>query len=106
MAKDKDPLGAFTATAGQMTKQTMEAMENYFGWLQKAMSTSPRSNIDLNVKLLDYATQNVAATFVFVQKLGQAKNFQEVVKIQTEFWKSKCICLANKQRFSLKSITE
>ena len=37
MAKDKDPLEAFTATVGQtaeqMTKQTQKAMENYFGWL-------------------------------------------------------------------------
>jgi hypothetical protein len=34
---------------------------------------------------LSYATQNVNATFAFVQKLSQAKNFQDVVKIQTEF---------------------
>jgi hypothetical protein len=34
---------------------------------------------------LSNATQNVAATFAFVQKLSQAKNFQDVVKIQTEF---------------------
>ncbi len=30
-------------------------------------------------------TQNVTATFAFVRKLSQAKNFQEIVKIQTEF---------------------
>jgi hypothetical protein len=85
MAMDKDPLGAFTATAERMTRQTQEAMLNYFDWLQKAMSTSPWSNIDLNTKLLNYVTQNVAATFAFVQKLSQATNFQEVVKIQAEF---------------------
>ena len=34
---------------------------------------------------VNHATQNVAATFAFVQKLSQAKNFQDVVKIQTEF---------------------
>jgi hypothetical protein len=34
---------------------------------------------------LSHATQNVTATFAFVQKLSQAKNFQDVVKIQTEF---------------------
>jgi hypothetical protein len=32
-----------------------------------------------------HATQNVAATFGFLQKLSQAKDFQDVFKIQTEF---------------------
>jgi hypothetical protein len=71
------PLEAFTATAAQM--------KNYFGWLQTTMSAFPWSNTNLNRILLSNATQNVTATFVFVQKLNQAKNFQEVVKIQTEF---------------------
>jgi hypothetical protein len=89
MAKDKEPLEAFTATAAQaaeqMTKQTQGAMENYFGWLQKTMSTFPWSNTNLNRILLSNATQNITAIFAFVKKLSQAKNFEEVVKIQTEF---------------------
>jgi hypothetical protein len=89
MAKDKQPLEAFTATAAktaeQMTKQTQQSMENYFGWLQETMSTFPWSNTNLNRILLSNATQNITATFAFVQKLSQAKNFEEVAKIQTEF---------------------
>ena len=89
MAKDQDPVEAFTVTAAQtadqMTKQTQGAMENYFGWLKKSMSTFPWSNTNLNRVLLSNATQNVTAAFAFVQKLSQAKNFQDVVKIQTEF---------------------
>jgi hypothetical protein len=89
MAKDKRPFETLTATAAQtaeqMTEQTQGAMENYFGWLQKTMSTFPWSNTNLNRILLSNATQNITATFAFVQKIGQAKNFQEVVKIQTEF---------------------
>jgi hypothetical protein len=60
-------------------------MENYFGWLQSTMSTFPWSNSNLNRVLLSNATQNVTATFAFMHKLSRAKNFQEVVKIQTEF---------------------
>ena len=89
MAKDKEPLEAFTATAAQtaeqMTKQTQGTMENYFSWLQKTMSTFPWSNTNLNRILLSNATQNITATFAFIQKLSNAKNFEEVVKIQTEF---------------------
>jgi hypothetical protein len=69
----------------QITERTQHAMEDYFGWLQKTMSASPWSNIDFNKKLLSYATQNVTAAVDLVQKLSQAKDVEQVVKIQTEF---------------------
>ena len=69
----------------QIEERTKHAMENYFGWLQNTMSTLPWSNTNLNRILLSNATQNVTATFAFMHKLSQAKSFQEVVKIQTEF---------------------
>ena len=88
MAED-EPFKALRATeeqtAEQITKQTQGAMENYLGWLQKSMSALPWTNTNLDRILLAYATQNVTATFAFVQKLSQARNFQDVVRIQTEF---------------------
>jgi hypothetical protein len=69
----------------QITERTKHAMENYFSWLQKTMSGSQWSSIDLNKKLLSYATENVTAAVGLVQKLSQAKNLEEVVKVQTEF---------------------
>ena len=85
MAEKESLTGIAQQTAEQMTKQTQGAMENYFGWLQKTMSAVPWSNTNLNRILLSNATQNVTAIFAFVRKLSQAKNFQDVVKIQTEF---------------------
>ena len=49
------------------------------------MSPSPWSNVDLNKKLFAYATENVTAAVGLVEKLSQAKNLEDVVKIQTEF---------------------
>jgi Phasin protein len=72
-------------TTEQMTKQTMAAMENYFGWLQNSMPMLPWSNTNLIRILLSNATKNFTATFAFLQKISQAKSFQDVVKIQTEF---------------------
>jgi hypothetical protein len=73
MAKGKRPFETLTVTAAQtaeqMTEQTQGAMENYFGWLQKTMSTFPWSNTNLNRILLSNATQNITATFAFVQKI-------------------------------------
>jgi hypothetical protein len=92
MVKDKGPFETLTAsaaqTAEQMTEQT-QGGDGEFGWLQKTMSTFPWSNTNLNRILLSNATQNITATFAFVQKISQAKNFQEVVKIQTEFMETR-----------------
>ena len=84
---DKERLKSLTGIEPyvQIEERTKHAMETYFSWLQNAMSASPWSDTNLNRVLVSHATQNVTATFAFVQKLSQAKNFQEVVKIQSEF---------------------
>jgi hypothetical protein len=41
----------------QIEERTKHAMETYVNWLQNAMSASPWSNVDLNKRLLSYATE-------------------------------------------------
>jgi hypothetical protein len=85
----KEPFQSLTGMAEQLAEHSMEraqgAMKNYFGWLQSAMLAAPWGNTDLNKKLLDYAEENTAAAFEFVQKLTRAKNWEDVAKIQSEF---------------------
>jgi hypothetical protein len=81
---DKDPLPSIE-TEVQIEERAKHAMETYFSWLQNAMSVVPWSNANLNRILLSNATQNITATLAFVRKLSQAKNFEEIVKLQTEF---------------------
>lgn len=81
---DKEPLTGIEQDV-QIEERTKHAMETYVNWLQNAMSASPWTNVDLNKKLLSYATQNVTAAVGLVQKLSQAKDVEQVVKIQTEF---------------------
>ena len=69
----------------QIEERTRHAMETYVNWLQNAMSASPWTNVDLNKKLLSYATENVTAAVGLVKKLSQAKDVEDVVKIQIEF---------------------
>ena len=89
MAKSKEPseplTGIATETAEQIAARTQEAMGNYFSWLQNAMSASPWGNTELTKKLLSYATENTSSALGFVQKLSQAKNFDDVVRIQSDF---------------------
>ena len=85
MAEDKKPSENLSAMAGQTMEQARGAMENYLNFFQKSMSASPWAGTELNKKVADYAQQNVATAFEFAQKLTQAKDLQDVVRIQTEF---------------------
>jgi hypothetical protein len=100
---NKEPFESLTGvgqqTAEQITQQTKNAMETYFSWLPNVMSAFPWGNTNLNRVLLKNATQNVTATFAFVQKLSQAKNFEEVVKIQTEFMEAQINSFKNRQKY-------
>ncbi len=87
-AKTPDAFESARQTAEQMTERTQEAIANYFSWLQNTMHACPWGNTDLNKKLMSYATETVIAPLSFVQKLSQAKNLEDVVKIQTEFVKA------------------
>jgi len=86
--KTQDAFEPARQAADQMTERTQEAITNYFGWLQSAMQASPWGNTDLNKKLMSYAAETVTAPLSFAQKLSQAKNLEDVVKIQTEFVKA------------------
>ena len=81
---DKESLTGIE-TDVQIEERTRHATENYFNWLQKTMSASPWTNVDLNKKLFSYATENVTTAVGLVEKLSRAKNLEDVVKIQTEF---------------------
>ena len=85
MAKDTKLSEDLSATAGQTIEQARGAMENYLNFFQKSMSASPWAGTELNKKVVDYAQQNVATAFGFAQKLTQAKDLQDAVRIQTEF---------------------
>ena len=84
MAKDKQPFEDLSETAAQAVEQNMEkargAMDNYFSFLQNIWGSN-----DLTEKMKTYTERNISAYTECVGKLSQAKNFQEVIRIQTEF---------------------
>ena len=84
-SKTPDAFEPARQTTEQMTERTQDAIANYFSWLRSVMQASPWANTDLNKKLMSYATETVTAPLSFAQKLSQARNLVDVVKIQTEF---------------------
>ena len=71
-----------------MTKnleQARGAMTNYLQFIEKSLSASPLGSSDQVKTLNGYVEKNVAATFDFSERLMHAKDFHDVVRIQTEF---------------------
>jgi phasin family protein len=85
MAKSEKPSEDLSTMAGETMKQARGAMENYLNFFQKSMSASPLAGTELNLKLMDYAQQYIGTAFGFAQKLTQAKDLQDLMRIQTEF---------------------
>jgi phasin family protein len=83
--ESKIPSESVNELAAQTIEQARGAMENYLDFFQKRMFAPPWAETDLNKKIQSYAGKNVATTFEFAQKLTQAKDLQDLVRIQTEF---------------------
>ena len=65
--------------------QTRGAFDNYFNFLQKTFSAYPLGGSELTEKVKTYTEKNIATAREFIHKLGQAKDLQDVFRIQTEF---------------------
>ena len=89
MAMDPKPLEDLKANAEQALKLTVEqtrgGLDNYFNFIQRAMSSYPSGGTELTDKLKNYTEKNIAAAHEFVTKLSKAKDLQEVIQVQTEF---------------------
>ena len=85
MAEDPQPLGDLKANVERALEQTRGVLNTYFNFIQRAISSYPSSGTELGEKLKTYTKENIAAAREFADKLSQAKDFEDVVRIQTEF---------------------
>lgn len=92
MAKDPSPIVNLGAKANEVVEQAKEkslgAANAYFDFLHKTISSYSSGGTELGEKLKTYADKNIAATQEYLSKLGRAKDFQDVMRIQTEFMQS------------------
>ena len=106
MAKEKTPSEDVSTVAGQTMEQARGAMENYLNFFQKSMSAPPWAGTELNKKMTDYAQQNVNSAFRFAQKLTQAKDIQDLVRIQTEFFQTQLKSLTEQAKGLSETVTK
>ena len=64
--------------------QTRVAADDYFNLMQKAFVFYPMGGTELAEKMQSYTEQNLSAAGDFVRKLSQARDFQDIIRIQTE----------------------
>ena len=98
MANDKEPFEDLSAIAAQTMEKTRGAVDNYFNYLQKSMSSFPWGGTDLSEKLKSFTEHNIAASHEYVRKLSQAKDFQDVIQIQTEYMQTQMSSFAEQAK--------
>ena len=94
---------AETAVA-KTREEAGEAVDSYLNLLQKTISSYPSGGTELGEKLKDYVEKNIAAARDYMRKLSQAKDFQDVIRIQTELMQSQLRHLASKLKALAKPI--
>jgi hypothetical protein len=98
MAKQATPSGDLSSITRQAMHQAHDAVDTYFDLLKKAISSYPSGGTELGEKLKIHAEQNLDAVQAFVKKLSQAKDLQEVFRIQTEFMQTQFNALGEQAR--------
>jgi hypothetical protein len=99
MTKDPDAL-KFRAGVKQTLEQAHLALDSYFEFLKKSVSSFPSGGIELGEKLKDQGVENINALQEVVKRLSQAESFEEALRIQTAFIHSQLNALG-KQATSL-----
>ena len=71
-----------------MGGEVRKAVDKYFDFLQKAVSSYPLGDTELGGKAKDCAEKNIAIARDYMHKLSRANSFLEAVPIHTEFMQS------------------
>jgi phasin len=83
-----------TEANGRLRKASAE----YFELLEKGLTSSPLPVADQAKQFCDYMQRNVTATFDLGDKLVQAKDVQDALKIQSDFFQEQMRALTDQAR--------
>jgi hypothetical protein len=86
--ESKNPFDAVRSLMEDNLQKVGSATKNYLDLLQKSMLTVPNANEDQINAFRAYIDRQVAANQAFVTKLLGAKDIQEAVQIQVEYFQS------------------
>lgn len=87
MAEKGDPFEVHPAVK-QAMEQAAGGVDQYFEFLRKNLASFPTGGTELAEKLKEYTDKNLTSVQELLRSLSGAKDFQDVVRIQTEFMNS------------------
>ena len=87
MAKEQTPVDQRSGIAEQAMEQARRAADIYFDYVKQAISATPSGGNEFAESLKEYAEKNITATQEFLKQLSQARNFQDVVRVQSDYMK-------------------
>ena len=93
------------AFAEKSVEQAKQAFDGFVTAASRAVSTlegqtetARQGAKDVTEKAMGFAEKNVAGSFEFMQKLVQAKDFQEVLRLQADYVKTQMQVLAEQAK--------
>ena len=93
--ESKNPFDAVRSMMEDNLQQVGNATKTYLDLLQKSMLAVPNANEDQISAFRAYIERQVAANQAFVGKLVRAKDIQEAVQIQVEYFQSQMRAAVN-----------
>jgi phasin len=107
----KDPMSSFEIPAEMRrmaetsVAQAKQAFDGFMAAAQQAVSRMESQTAaaqagasDASRKAMAFAGQNMAASFAFAQKLAQARDVEEVMRLQADFLRSQMQTFAEQAR--------
>lgn len=85
MAKEHNPTEQLSGIAEQAMEQARRAGDLYFDYIKQAIAATPSGGNEFAEKLKEYAEKNITATQEFLRQLSQARDFQDVVRVQSGY---------------------
>ena len=66
-------------------EQARRAADTYFDYVKQAISATPSGGNEFAERIKECADRNITMTREYLKHLSQAKNFQDIVRVQTDF---------------------
>ena len=88
MADAANPFEAVQAMMLENFEKMQNVTQSYIDTVEKAMRGFPGANEDQITDFKAYLERQVAANRDFVERLLRAKNFQEAIRIEVEYFQS------------------
>ena len=106
MAENQKPADLARSMMTKNLEQAHEAIANYFRLVEKSISALPLGAADQTKTFRNYVERSVAASFGLSDQLLRAKDLQDVLRIQTEFFQTQLEVLTEQLKYLRGTATE